>query len=206
MRMSQDRIIYALKNNNTNKTYTKSREIVELAARPYYKELYNIKPTKAEAQKRALDSINKIIPLQLRNNLTRELQAKEISDAIANLAAGKAPGNDGLSIDFYKKFESMLTPKLLQLYTFSYTHASLPPTTRSSVISLLHKKKEKDNIKNYRPLSLTNNDYKILSKALQIRMNPTMNHIIGTEQNGFVPCRCIAENNMLLHEITLSSI
>ena len=32
-------------------------------------------------------------------------------------------------------------------------------------------------------------------------MNPTMNHIIGTEQNGFVPCRFIAENNMLLHEI-----
>ena len=30
---------------------------------------------------------------------------------------------------------------------------------------------------------------------------PTMNHIIGTEQNGFVPCRFIAENNMLLHEI-----
>ena len=70
----------------------------------------------------------------------------------------------------------MLTPKLMQLYAHSYTHASLPPTTRSSVISLLHKKKEKDNIKNYRPLSLTNNDYKILSKALQIRMNPTMNH------------------------------
>ena len=32
-------------------------------------------------------------------------------------------------------------------------------------------------------------------------MNPAMNHIIGTEQNGFVPARFIAENNMLLHEI-----
>ena len=56
-------------------------------------------------------------------------------------------------------------------------------------------------INNYRPLSLTNNDYKILSKALQIRMNPTMNHLIGVEQNGFVPSRFIAENDILLHEI-----
>ena len=32
-------------------------------------------------------------------------------------------------------------------------------------------------------------------------MNPAMNHIIGTEQNGFVHARFIAENNMLLHEI-----
>ena len=32
-------------------------------------------------------------------------------------------------------------------------------------------------------------------------MNPAMNHVIGIEQNGFVPARFIAENNMLLHEI-----
>ena len=40
-----------------------------------------------------------------------------------------------------------------------------------------------------------------MSKILQIRMNPAVNHIIGEEQNGFVPARFIAENNMLLHEI-----
>ena len=32
-------------------------------------------------------------------------------------------------------------------------------------------------------------------------MNPVMNHIIGAEQNGFVPGRFIGENNMLMHEI-----
>ena len=32
-------------------------------------------------------------------------------------------------------------------------------------------------------------------------MNPAINHIIGIEQNGFVPARFIAENNMLLHEV-----
>ena len=201
MRMNQDRIITELKNNNTQRSYTRSREIVELAARPYYKNLYDCKSTKAEAQIKALDSINKIIPPELRKSMAKALTQEEIEAAIENLAKGKAPGSDGITIDFFKKFKTLLAPLLIQLYTQSYKTETLPPSTRASIISLLHKKKERNNIKNYRPLSLTNNDYKILSKALQLRMNPAMNHIIGTEQNGFVPARFIAENNMLLHEI-----
>ena len=89
----------------------------------------------------------------------------------------------------------------MEVFTDVYSSGILPNSTRSSVISLLHKKNDTKDIKNYRPLSLTNNDYKILSKALQIRMNPTMNHLIGVEENGSVPSRFIAENNILLHEI-----
>jgi hypothetical protein len=41
MRMTHDRIISELVNPYSNKTYTKSKEIVELAARPYYQNLYD---------------------------------------------------------------------------------------------------------------------------------------------------------------------
>ena len=108
---------------------------------------------------------------------------------------------DGISIDFYKKIEPLTSVKLMEVFTEAYSSGILPNSTRSSVMSLLHKKNDTKDIKNYKTLSLTNNDYNILSKALQIRMNPTMNHIIGAEQNGLVPSRFIAENNILLHEI-----
>ena len=107
MRMNQDRIITELKNNNTQRSYTRSREIVELAARPYYKNLYDCKSTKAEAQIKALDSINKIIPPELRKSMAKALTQEEIEAAIENLAKGKAPGSDGITIDFFKKFKTL---------------------------------------------------------------------------------------------------
>ena len=87
------------------------------------------------------------------------------------------------------------------MYYIALKQKRLPTSTRNSIISILHTKNDRDDIKNYRPISLTNNDYKILSKLLQTKMNPVMNHIIGAEQNGFVPGGFIAENNMLMHEI-----
>ena len=92
---------------------------MELAARPYYKNLYNAKPTKSEAQIKALDPINKIIPPELRKTPAKPLSQNEIENAIEGLAKGKAPGSYVLSIDFYKKFSGLLTPLLHQLHTQS---------------------------------------------------------------------------------------
>ena len=83
---------------------------------------------------------------------------------IHQLAWHKAPGIDGLSINYYKMFKGALAGPLLKLFEHCLTTGMLPSTTRTSVISLLHKKNERNLIKNYRPISLTNTDYKILSK------------------------------------------
>ena len=106
MRMTHDRIISELVNPYSNKIYTKSREIVDLAARPYYQNLYDHKPTNGCAQKIALDSINKIIPPQLRKSMSKPITTEEISISIKSLAAGKSPGLDGITIDFYKKMKN----------------------------------------------------------------------------------------------------
>ena len=44
-------------------------------------------------------------------------------------------------------------------------------------------------MKNYRPITLLNTDYKILAKILAFRLKQFMNTIASPQQNGFVPNR-----------------
>jgi hypothetical protein len=59
------------------------------------------------------------------------------------------------------------------------------------MLTLLHKGGDRDNIRNWRPITLLNSDYKIISKLLANRINK----IIHTDQKGFVAGRNISENN-----------
>ena len=49
-----------------------------------------------------------------------------------------------------------------------------------NMLTLLHKGRDRDNIRNWRPITLLNRDYKIISKLLANRMKPVLNTIIHT--------------------------
>ena len=83
---------------------------------------------------------------------------------------GKNPCADGLPLEFYVKFWDQLSPILLQLYNYSFDHGSLSPSMQESITRLIFKKDDPKNLKNWRPISLLNVDYKILSKALTNRL------------------------------------
>mgnify|MGYP006168054549 CR=1 FL=1 len=61
------------------------------------------------------------------------------------------------------------------------------------LITLLYKKGSPREIRNYRPITLLNSDYKIFTKILAYRMNPKLDSIISAAQLGFVPKRLIQE-------------
>eukprot|EP00966_Prymnesium_polylepis_P128027 2960766-Prymnesium_polylepis.1 len=58
-------------------------------------------------------------------------------------------------------------------------------------IILLYKKKDPRGIRNYRPITLLNADYKILTKIIVSRFKRVMDSFVGAEQTGFVPKRQI---------------
>ena len=70
------------------------------------------------------------------------------------------------------------------------------------MITLLQKKgRDPDLIKNWRPVSLTNVDYKILTKSLAMRTEEIMPKIIHENQGGFIKGRYIAENIRLIQDV-----
>ena len=70
------------------------------------------------------------------------------------------------------------------------------------VITCLPKKgKNRDMIKNWRPLSMLSVLYKLASAIIAIRLKPYLDHLISKTQNGFVPGRYIGECTQLIYDI-----
>ena len=78
---------------------------------------------------------------------------------------------------------------------------TLTETMTTSIVKLLFKKGDRREIGNYRPLSLSCTDYKILAKVTTERIKPMLSQTIGTEQQGFIKGGDITGNLMLAKEI-----
>ena len=84
---------------------------------------------------------------------------------------------------------------MCSVYNHSFQVKSLPHSMRRSVISLLPKKgKDLLFLKNWRPISLLNTDYKILAKLLSLRIKKVLPHLISDDQYGFLKGRFIGED------------
>jgi hypothetical protein len=91
--------------------------------------------------------------------------------AIAQMANNKSPGSDGLPAEFYKEFFPNIGPLFINIVNAQIA-IPLSPSQRSGIITLLPKKdSDKTLLSNWRPVSLLNTDYKILSKALVNLLN-----------------------------------
>ena len=53
------------------------------------------------------------------------------------------------------------------------------------------KKKKRDQIKNYRPITLLNTNYKLLTKMLSVHLASHIHSLIHPDQTGFIPKRTI---------------
>ncbi len=116
--------------------------------------------------------------------------------ALSKLNNNSAPGIDGLPIPFYKTFWSKLKQPLFESIQFVVQVGELSSSQKRGVITLLHKGKhlKRDELKNWRPITLTNTDYKIFSKTLAIRLQSTLPDLININQSGFMKNRSISDH------------
>ena len=91
-----------------------------------------------------------------------------------------------------------LAPFLTETLNEGARHGELHPTCLEGIISVLYKKKDRTDPRNYRPITLLNGDYKIFTRVLTRRMNKAVLQFVSPQQNGFVPGGFLPENIMLL--------
>ena len=99
----------------------------------------------------------------------------------------KSPGTDGYTAEFYKFFWKDIGNFVLDSLNESFNTGELSITQKQGLITLLPKgNKPRDLIKNWRPITLLNVDYKLLAGALASRMKEVLPSIIQNEQKGFL--------------------
>ena len=90
---------------------------------------------------------------------------------------------------------------LQQCLDTCYKERGLTASQKQAVITLTKPGKDICQLKAWRPISLLNVDYKILSKILATRLNKVLPSLIGEEQSAFVRGRYIGEPLRLISDI-----
>ena len=173
---------YKARYNKSDATYTKVSELMN----NYVNDL-NL-PSLSEEEKTFCDS---------------DITEEEVQQALKAMKVGSAPGTDGIPTEFYKVFWNDLKKPLIECINYSFHSGILSPSERIGIISLFHKGKElsRDNLDNWRPISLTNSDYKIIAKILSIRLNRVLDKLIGNQQKGFMKGRQIFHIHRIIDDL-----
>ena len=139
---------------------------------------------------------------QTKINCDSDIDIEECSKAVRDLPNNKAPGPDGIPVDFYKMFWQYLKHDLFENFIQSKQNKKLIYSQREGVINLIPKQgKDLRELKNWRPISLLNVDYKILTKVLANRLKPALKEIINEDQIGYMESRFCGENTRLIADI-----
>ena len=91
---------------------------------------------------------------------------------------------------------------ILRSINYAYRNGLLSVTQKQGIITCLPKPNKARNVlKNWRPISLLNVIYKLMSSAIANRLKTVLNKLIGPDQKGFITGRYIGENIRLVYDI-----
>ena len=165
----------------------------------FYKKLYTadesvfFRATNNTTQK--LNDTHKIL-------LDSDLNVDELVNANKELPRHKSPGPDGLTADWYKIFIHHIKEILLDALLQAKKEGVLHTSARFGIISLIPKgQKLRTQLKNWRPISLLNVDFKIFSKTLANRMKMVISDVIHSDQVEFVAGRSVSENLRTIFDV-----
>ena len=119
-----------------------------------------------------------------------------------SMAQEKARGNDELTKEFYSCFWEELKEPFVTSIRPTERKMEFNSSQKQAVIKLIQKKdSDKRFIKNWRPNSLLNTDYKIVSKPLAARLKKVLPSLLTHQQTAYVQNRCIIETGTLISDI-----
>ncbi|CAI5960133.1 unnamed protein product [Closterium sp. NIES-64] len=128
-----------------------------------------------------------------RSQLGGEWSEQEVKAALKGLPVGKAPGEDGLPKEFFERNWELLGEAVMSEVRVFERIAKLSESFMTAVTILLHKKGDRDNIGNYRPVTLLSFFYKLVVKVLANRIKLALPRVISENQFGFLPGRSLAD-------------
>ena len=145
--------------------------------------------------------VNKLDNLQS-ESIDGPLTYTEIHMALKQMKNNKTPGIDGFPAEFFKVFWKQLGMLILKALNNSFEKGTLSTSLRQCLIVCLPKKgKQRQFIKNWRPLSMLSVLYKIAAAAIANRIKPYLTKLISETQTGFVSGRYIGESTRLVYDI-----
>jgi ribonuclease HI/exonuclease III len=189
-----------------NSTITEP-EAIRNAAFETFKNLYTEKERDCIDQHTyPLSVVPKLIKEEVNHKLSEAVTQQEIKEALDQMHPDKAPGPDGFTARFYQQCWEIIKSDLTKMIKKSQASSKLGGGTNSAFLALIPKEKGALSFSRFRPISLCNTSYKILTKVIANRLKNILPSIVPENQGGFIKGRHIADNIILVQEALHSSL
>ena len=100
------------------------------------------------------------------------ISREECASALDSFQNNKTPGNDGIPIEFYRKFWPIIGESFSKCANECFQKGEMSLSQKQAILTLIEKKgKDRSLLENWRPISLLNVDAKIMSKVIAARIN-----------------------------------
>ena len=113
----------------------------------------------------------------------------------------KALGPDGLHARFFQYFWRDVQDSVYHEVKKAFSLGVVPEFLNTTLITLIPKCNNPESLVNYRPISLCNSVYKVISKVIVARIRPLLNKLISPIQTAFVPGRRGVDNMLIAREL-----
>ena len=203
--------IKCLKDPNTNEPTKNSQRMATIAAKYHENLQRDGHDPSAAPERRTLEEVLNYVGARTseesKRELTKSITEDEVRNAIQKTIKEKAPGLDGIPIELWKSLDDQFQASagnpttgrkcnmiwvLTQVFQDIERHGVAENTDfHEGCMCPIYKKKDPDNVANYRPITLLNTDYKIFTKALSLKLAGAAGEVIHEDQAGFIKGRSI---------------
>ena len=149
---------------------------------------------------RVLEGVNKVVFDSMNTDLLMPYSKEEVDVAIKQMAPLKAPSLDGMPPIFYQSFWQNVGPEVSNTILSCLNSETLLKSINHTFITLIPKVCNTESVTEFRPISLCNVLYKIISKVIANRLKPILNSIIVEAQSAFIADRLITDNILIAFE------
>uniref|UniRef100_A0A453E7K8 Reverse transcriptase domain-containing protein n=1 Tax=Aegilops tauschii subsp. strangulata TaxID=200361 RepID=A0A453E7K8_AEGTS len=171
---------------------------MECMATSYFQEVFTKDPTLTPTG--VLDGIAPKVTQGMNDMLCAPFSEEEVSNALFQIGPIKAPGTDGLPARFFQRNRAVLKIEIIAAVLDLFKSGVMPEGVNDTTIVLIPKVPHPKELKDFRPVSLCNVLYKIVSKCLVNRLRPLLGELISENQSAFIPGRLISDNSIIAFE------
>ncbi|XP_040996130.1 uncharacterized protein LOC121242318 [Juglans microcarpa x Juglans regia] len=137
----------------------------------------------------------------MRSDLERDFTNEEVLVALKQMSPFKAPGPDGFSAGFFLDHWGIVGMEVTQAVLDFLKNGEMPTSLNHTIIALVPKVNSPSSMNEFRPISLCNVLYKLISEVLANRMKKVLVGVVSWNQSAFIPGRLITDNVMVAYEL-----
>ena len=157
----------------------------------------------SEPREHTINLLELGIPTHTHNlaDLDSPFTEEEVWLTIKQLPLDKAPGPDGFTGRFYKACWSIIKNDIMVAISAVWSRRlrGLGPLN-TAYITLIPKKEDAEQPKDFRPISLVHSFAKLITKLLANRLAGQLNQMVSPNQSAFIKGRFIQDNFMLVQQ------